>query len=157
MISQEKHASASYINGFLYGVSVFSGKLREYENSVFCMEPQDKNLSVGELINMEYSGQYKFSFAITEVLQGGVRELDKRVGCFLLQDPQCVKKGSAPNLQKYLSFRLMDMIDDFFEEDLSRLKVTYLRDELSTTLGDSSFFCVSSDSYLLVLQFNKNR
>jgi len=146
--------AASRLNGFLYGLSAFSGNLRQYENSAYLLERGDQNQSAGGLINEYFSGQYEFKFEPPEALEGGMRELDKCIGAYAIRDSKRVKEDLISDLQDYLSFRAMDMIEDVFWDEYSSLKVLKLQEKTDPSDDKCVFFCVFSSSQLLVIQFN---
>lgn len=146
--------AASRLNGFLYGLSAFSGNMRQYEGSAYLLERGDLNQSAAELINAYFAGQYEFQFDPPEMLTGGMRELDTCIGAFAIRDSQCVKEDYFPDLQNYLSFRAMDMIEDIFWDNYSSLKVMKLQDKSESSIDKCVYFCVLSSSQLLVIQYN---
>jgi hypothetical protein len=147
--------AASRLNGFLYGLSAFSGNMRQYEGSAYLLERGDQNQSAAELINEYFEGQYEFQFDPPEILKGGKGELERCIGAFAIRDSKCVKEDYISDLQNYLSFRAMDMIEDIFWDDYASLKVIKLQLKSDSPSRDCVFFCVLSSSLLLVIQFNE--
>ncbi len=146
--------NASRLSGFLYGLSAFSGNMRQYEGAAYLLERGEQSLSAGELINGYFSGQFEFQFDPPEALKGGLHELDKCIGAFAIQDSKRVKEESIPDLQNYLSFRAMDMIEDIFWDDYNSLDVIKLRHKAEPSEDMCVFYCILSSSQMLVIQFN---
>jgi hypothetical protein len=138
------------INGFLYASSSLSGELREYENTAYCLDASDASRAAGELINDYFRGQHEFSFDDADEID--LRKLENGVRQYLVGDQTCVVEDRISNLRDYLSFRLMDMIEEVFGKAYSSLNVSEMHERSASV--DCIFFCLRSRRLLLVLQFN---
>lgn len=141
------------ISGFLYGISALNGALREYEGSAYYIEARSEDLDIGEAINTFFKGQHEFQFSSCEKLGDGLGELEKRIARYILPDISIKAKPDIERLGRYLAFRLMDMIDDFFEQLPGTTDVFQLED--NDGANKSTFFVVVSSEHSLVMQFNK--
>ncbi|SMR83560.1 hypothetical protein SAMN04488030_0037 [Aliiroseovarius halocynthiae] len=141
------------IGGFLYGLCALSGDLREYEGSAYSLEMNPEDHDIGAAINAFFCGQYEFSFTLVEDLEDRLGELEKRVGRYMLPDLRFGSEEFVSGMRGYLAFRLMDMINDVFDEFPLCASVTHLRHRSNSVEAD--FFGIMSGKRLLVLQFNK--
>jgi hypothetical protein len=157
MKNKTKSEAVAHLNGFLYAISSLSGDLRDYECCSFFVEIKDESRSICDLINEYYNGQYEFVFESSDKIQHDLRYFENQIRLYLIRDQKCVIADRIIDLQRYLSFRLMDMIDEIFRGEISNLRVFELHEEDLTFSQGSTFFCILSDKLLLVLQFNDFR
>jgi len=114
-------------------------------------------LSVGDLINSYYEGQYIFTFSTIDDLHGNTGQLERKIGSYLVRSHKTKDSSRVLELQKYLAFRVMDMIDDVFDSFGKALEfdVFELHEENLVLPQETTFFCIGRGKTLLVLQFNK--
>jgi hypothetical protein len=143
------------LDGFLYAISSFSGRIRENEISAYVIDCVTSSDDICGMINQYYSGQHYFSFGLLEEMPNGTRDLNTRIKSYLIRDDKCVADSRIPELKSYLCLRVMDMIKDFFDQNMKSLRVFEVRDEDAKSPHDITFFCVISIDTLLVLQFNR--
>jgi hypothetical protein len=158
-MNQTESDATARLSGFLFAVAAFSGEIRDYEGSCYAIDVREEGRSIGDIINEHFHGQFKFSFRSATQLEIEFKELETKIGQYLIRDKSCVIVGRILTLQNYLSFRVMDMIDDVFHSygKRSNLRVFEIHDEINTPFESSTFFCIRSLSLALILQFNNNR
>lgn len=146
------------LSGFLYGISTFSGNLRQYESFAYLIDLPNEFVLNGNLIKQYFRGQHEFSLGASEELQGGLKDVEIGIREYLIRDQGCVRSEMLQEMRRYVSFRVIDMIRDVFDSFGKRLdaSVSKIQDDDSSSPGRSTFFCIRSRGLLLVLQFNED-
>jgi len=148
-----RERNVGQISGFLSGVCALNGGIGEYEGFAYSFELEDENPDVAGLINEYFRGQHEFSFTSTELLEGGLGELERRLALHMLPDFHFGNEDTPSDRGRHLAFRLIEMIYHAFGEFPLGANVTQLRD--TSTPDECTFFSIVSGNLLLVLQFNK--
>lgn len=157
MVRPTKSDRIGRINGFLYGLSSLNGALRDHVNFPYGIKSDDPSRSTCDLINHDFKGQDVCAFPDAATVRLDRRILQTRIRPFLIRDDNIILSDSLADLRRYLSFRLMDMIEDVFGEGYRDLEVSEITSGDTPNTGDTTFFCLRSSSLLLVLQFNRRR
>lgn len=156
-VSEKKSAQqiAELINGFLYGLAEVSGEIRQYYGGAFTIEGSPDAKDASGSINYYFHPQHQFSFQFSQSLPYGSGDLEKLVSDHLFH-PEASELDGDSSRGKYLAFRLMDMLDEFFDGLLSRTTVTLLRSSTDDSNEASVFFHICLGKKCIVLQFNRN-
>ena len=146
--------AASKLDGYLAGVTSFSGNSRDYTGGCFVVDVE-AGASIGDAISQRFSWRGPFDFAESRVLPGGRRDLELEIRPYLVRDARGLSPEEVEDLQHYLSFRVMDMLEDALGgaavDQVLRLDVAP-----SPGSSDVTFFAVDAGAEALVLQFNNN-
>lgn len=145
---------ASKIDGYLWGVTSFSGQIRDYTGYCFVVEVHP-GVAVSDAIRQQFGWCNPFDFAEVRELSAGLGDLESMIRPFLIREARGLSPEDIEDLQHYLSFRVMDMVSDALgETSVGRV----LRLDLASSPGSSevTFFAVEGGREALILQFNND-
>lgn len=142
------------LDGLLNGVSAFSGKIRDYSAFSYLLEIEP-NVSVELPLRKFFTPRANLTFSGSEHLKGGIRDLEHAIRHYLVRDASYADADSLLSLQKYLSFRVMELVSMILGEDRD-VEVLKMVGNFETSASESVFFCIRMKSTVLVLQFNND-
>jgi hypothetical protein len=145
--------------GYLSGVVSVDGDIRHYTAGAFVVSDGNSTDSPEAMICDFYAEQTAFQFSSSHELDGGIADLERQLGGYLIRRPwglveQTIPQQSVDARRAFLAFRIMDMISDMAPEARSLRSVYKLETSASGSDSRVTFFCVRIDTGFLVLQFN---
>ena len=151
-LAREKEVAR--LDGFLNGVAAFSGKIRDYSAFSYLLE-MEPNVSVELPLRKYFTPQANLTFSRVEHLKGGIRDLEHAIRHYLVRDASYADAERLLSLQKYLSFRVMELVSMILGDDRD-VEVLKMVGDFDTSASESVFFCIRMKSTVLVLQFNND-
>ncbi len=145
------------LDGYLSGVVAVSGEIREFSANVKLLEVGGSRDSIKVALEGLFTSEIKF--LEFENLPGGLTDLELKIQPYLLHNaiginnPKYLK--ALIDRRKYLSFRVMDLIDEVLNGNLET-KVYKMTATFEASESTSIFFCISFGNQTLVLQFLSN-
>lgn len=150
-----RERNISRLDGFLSGISAFSGDPRDYTSFSYFIDYKKEASSIEQVIKEFYSWQPDLEFSAPEPLAGGLRELEIAIRPFLVRDGPHVNAGKLIDLRRYLSFKVMEQISSALDTD-SAIEVIKLSSAPKPLSSDVIYFCIRMEGCLIILQFNNN-
>ncbi|MEP3279560.1 MAG: hypothetical protein ABJN26_23670 [Stappiaceae bacterium] len=135
-------SATAYIVGLGQFVSSVESTMKKYFQTHAEMFPYEKRL-------------LELSVSSVERLENGLGDLERGMRRYIVRDKPGVSLEQLKNLQSYLSFWVMDLIDPLLHghEFVDVWKLTVGWDVRET---DSVYFCIRMAQGMLVLQFSNN-
>lgn len=148
------------LDGYIHGITELSGKIREHLGAAYLIPRSDQSMSAADLLISHYARQTQFDFASIVQLPGGEADLEAELCDYIvinvLGSVDCPSHEAVLDRKKYLSFRMMDMLETICNQLGSCVSAFKLIAKYDFTYKTQSvFFGLMFDSALLVLQFNK--
>ena len=140
------------LDGFLFGTTLFSGRVRDYSANSYLIKLGEFSSVESSLINF-FSDQAKLVISNVKYLKNGVGELEREIENYIIRDTYNVNRDNLTSLRKYLSFRIMDLIDDILDRNWN-VDVLKMDGIFDSSESISIFFCIQMKDAIFVLQFN---
>jgi hypothetical protein len=147
------------LDGYLSGVVAVDGDIRQYTAEAFVVSGKNSSDSPEVMIHDFYAAQTDFQFSSSQKLEGGLGDLERHLGGYLIRRPwglieQTIAQQLVDARRAFLAFRIMDMIADIAPEARNLRSVYKLETSASGSSSQVTFFCARIDAGFLVLQFN---
>lgn len=153
----DNSCAVSHLGGFLCGIASVSGGIREFDSNAILIDCE----GVKDKLEISLRGLFLpdavFSNLSISLLPSGLRELELDIQDHLYVNPvgNKVSDFSFVDLRRFLSFRVMDMIDVIVEGYDNPI----IHKVEAKSLGEGSFclfYCASFGAHTLVMQFLHN-
>lgn len=131
----------------------FSGGIRDYSASAFQIEFSGGE-TVGGALKKYFYWVEDFGLSPVEQLPGGMRDLEIQIRPLLLRNYPHGDPQSRHDLQRYLSFVVMDVISAITEGRAYEVMLASAGG--SREDPESVFFCICREGRAIVLQFISN-
>lgn len=163
MISPEVHKEVARLDGYLAGIAVSTGCFRRYSAGAFLIEPVEPDACIGQAIKdfKTWCPELAFGQRQRQRLPRGLGSLEFDIQPFLVREVPGISAVDLDTLRRYLSFKVMDGLDDALRprgQDLigpwKAVEVWRLDSDTSPDWSDCTYFCIRVDGGLVVLQFN---
>lgn len=143
------------LDGYLSGLAALNGEIRDYTS--FCYQVQVAGgVSIERALQLYYHRQPDLRFSSIRRLDRGMRDLETQLGVYLVRSPPESSQSELDNLRRFLAFRVLDKLSDIVG-DLRQPEVLELTAPGDASSSDCVFFCVCTDDFAVVLQFNDDR
>ncbi len=155
MNSIEKEILVARLDGFLSGVAAVNGKIRDYTAFSRLVESKDEGCSAEASIKSFFNWMPNMAFSEIKLLGNGLRDLETEIRPFLVRDLAHISPVRQLDLQRYLSFRVMEMVHGVVGgvKDANVSKLVLDSDESSS---ECVFFCICIEGGFVFLQFNND-
>jgi hypothetical protein len=140
---------AAELAGFLNGISYLNQDRRSNFAASFLL-----NCIVDDEIIPEINAIFQENpippFVVREEREINFGDLEQELSSSILCSSYIVDSGHEGDLGAYISFKIMDRIDDIFEPENVR-RVKKLTGSFGSTDGTVTFYCLTSSSHTLVI------
>jgi hypothetical protein len=149
--------TTAHLDGYLSGLAALDGDIRQYTAGAFFVSESNPTETPEKSVHEFYSAQTDLQFSGSQKLKSGLRELEQQLGGYVIRKHrELVDEGQqfVEDRQKYLAFRIMEMVSDIAPEASGLRTVYKLESKGRDARSDVTFFCIRINSGFLVLQFN---
>lgn len=155
MNNQKIEIEVARLDGFLSGIATLNGEIRDYSAFSRLLKLDEEVSSVEESLKKFFNWIPSLKFSEIRHLTQGLRDLEVEIRIFLVRDVAHISSERLSDIQRYLSFRVMDVIDGVVgnAKDIEVLKMTVDSDNSSS---ECVFFCVRIKKVVIFLQFNND-
>jgi hypothetical protein len=149
----------AHLDGYLSGLAAQDGDIRQYTAGAFVVAGNGSSVTPETLVRDFYAAQTDMQFSSSQKLEHGLADLDHQLRAYVIQSPwglvgQTNSQQLVDDRRRYLTFRVMDMIDGLAPEAYGLRTVYKLESKGDDTRSQLTFFCIKVDGGFLVLQFN---
>lgn len=153
MIDKDKlKTEVSRLDGILYGISCFSGGIREYLAESYFLFRNEPSDSIQSCLRRNFGDRGEIRFPKEQRLTQGLGELEKAIRPFLVRGDSNTKLHSSSDFKAYLAFRIMDQIDLIADSEKPN-DVTEVHFTVGSFPSAAKTFCIGYDLGYLVLSF----
>ncbi|UJB18448.1 MULTISPECIES: hypothetical protein [Lysobacter] len=152
IISAEKEVAR--LDGFLYGIASMNGGIRSYSAYAYIIKPKE-GASFEQSLKDFYVWNPDMAFSDAQHLSDGLRDLEIGIGALLVRDVSYPIDNKLVDLRAYLSFRVMDMIS-LIRDGAPVVDVVKLTSARKPSASECVYFCIKTEDFLIVLQFNND-
>jgi hypothetical protein len=157
-MSKEIECRLARLDGYLNAVRAFCGRIREFEGSAFLLRATSSDRALEVMLNDFFLPHASYTFTSNEEQVGGLRDLENGICPYLVVnllgiDEVMIDIQKVVDRQKYISFRIMDLVREVIGKPLVSVSVFKIVGGISLDDISSVFFCVQMDSGYLVLHF----
>lgn len=149
------------LDGYLNGVVSLNGKIGDYSACSFLIERKKEkknkeiNISIRDYL---FNGDYHDSF-VFEKFEKSIYQLEVEICPYLIKnildcDLLFADHEGMKNKMKYLSFRIIDIIEDIIGLDIKNPHVFKLEGVLKDLRLKRTFFVIDLKESFLILQFD---
>jgi hypothetical protein len=151
--------AVSKLDGCLYGLSVICGGISEYSAGAMLLNSADDQDSIHSAIVEYFPAEANFGEFSFDCCEYGLGDLERDIQRYLLNNilGENISDNSDKLIdrRKYISFRIMDMID-FVIGDYPNPKVYKINVEIKNSDSKCVFFAIAFNGHILALQFLHN-
>lgn len=108
-------ARIAALDGFLQGISYLNQDPRSDFAEAFVVDAPDDR-QVPEFIQSQFSHRPGVTIRPDDRFHGGMGQLERDIGSLLLVNPFVDDEALAGDLRSYLSFKIMDRLDDIIND-----------------------------------------
>jgi hypothetical protein len=152
------------LDGYLAGVVVLNGQINDYYAGAFLLNVI-KNETLESALAAYFSPNCQIHFT-NKRAEIDLRKLESEIQGFIADNlfgnkTEFIESTILSDRRKYISFKIMDMIDflisenEFSPKPCIKEQVHKIEAEFEDTTSDFTFFCISFADKVLVLQFMK--
>lgn len=142
------------LDGFLAGLALRNGAVKDYSSGAYFIEPKS-GCSIVESLKERYEWMPSLTISNVKRLQRGMRDLEPAIRPFLAHHIPCMNVDEVLNLQRHLSFMVMEIISSAMGGDYSgSLDVFHMSSAHEPMASRCDYFCICLEGFLIFLQFN---
>lgn len=151
--------AVSRLDGCLYGLSTICGGISDYSAGAMLLNSADDQESIHSAIVDYFPVEANFGEFSFNCCENGLGDLERDIQHYLLNN--ILGENVSDNTdrlidrRKYISFRIMDMID-LVIGDCPNPKVFKINAKINNSDSKCVFFAIAFNGHILALQFLRN-
>jgi hypothetical protein len=140
---------AAELSGYLDGISYLNRDRRSFFAESFLLHSVNEDALIQE-ISARFQENPIPPFAVCEEREITTSELEQDLSSSILRNSYIEDSEQESDLRGYISYKIMDRIDDFLElRSITRVKK--LRGSFGSEDGRVTFYCLTTSSHTLVI------
>ncbi len=143
------------LDGFLSGLAAVSGSIRDYTAFSYLIDVVGGDSYVEESIKNHFQWYPSLHISHARKLERGIYGLEVEIREFLVSEGAFVSEN-ANDLRKFLSYRVMEMIENVVGDE-HVYEVVRADAAAMEFCSEAVYFCIRFGDKMLVMQFNDDK